>query len=79
MHQNFFKSFLSKIELKNCSANNFLKIKRNTDGFKSPFIQYVYISFSISVLLFIVYDKPFESFIGLGILVIGALTYLLSS
>lgn len=76
-----YTSFLLQL-MGTLSVASFLKIKRNTDGFKSPFspfIQYVYISFSISVLLFIVYDKPFESCIGLGILVIGALSYLLSS
>jgi APA family basic amino acid/polyamine antiporter len=60
---------------------SFLKIKRNRNGFRSPwspFIQYLYVGFSIIVLIFIVYDKPFESFIGLGILAVGAATYFIS-
>ncbi len=76
-----YTSFLLQL-MGTLSVASFLKIKRNTDGFKSPFspyIQYVYVAFSISVLLFIVYDKPFESCIGLGILVIGAFTYLFST
>ena len=76
-----FTSFLLQL-MGTLSVASFLRIKRNNIGFKSPFspfIQYVYVAFSISVLLFIMVDKPFESCIGLGILAIGALTYLISS
>jgi L-asparagine transporter-like permease len=60
---------------------SYFKIKRNGSGFRSPwspFIQYFYVVFSVFVLVFIIIDKPFESLIGLGILVIGAITYVFS-
>jgi APA family basic amino acid/polyamine antiporter len=60
---------------------SYFRIKRNGDGFKSPwsaYIQYFYVGFSIFVLVFIIIDKPFESLVGLSILLFGALTYLFS-
>jgi len=57
---------------------SFLKIPHEGDRFRSPlspYIQYLYVGFSMIVLLFIIYDKPQESFIGLGILLVGAITY----
>ncbi|WP_255039143.1 hypothetical protein [Lacihabitans soyangensis] len=75
-----YTSFLLQL-MGTLAVASFFKIKRNVDGFKSPwspYIQYFYVGFSCLVLLFIIYDKPLESLIGLGILVIGAITYVFS-
>lgn len=40
-----------------------------------PYLQYLYIVFSLGVLSFMMYNKPKESFIGLGIVGVGGLTY----
>ncbi len=51
---------------------------RRPGDFHSPFrpyLQILYIGFSLFVLGFIVTDKPVESLIGLGIVLIGGLTY----
>jgi amino acid transporter len=75
-----YTSFLLQL-MGTLAVASFLKIKRNSNGFKSPwspFIQYFYVVFSLFVLAFIIYDKPFESIIGLGILVFGAFTYFIS-
>lgn len=48
------------------------------DGFKSPFgktLQVIYILFSIVVIGYILYERPFESLMGLGLLVLGIITY----
>lgn len=75
-----YTSFLLQL-MGTLAVASFLNIKRKTKGFKSPwspFIQYFYVVFSLFVLAFIIYDKPFESIIGLGILVFGAFTYFIS-
>jgi amino acid transporter len=75
-----YTSFLLQL-MGTLAVASFLKIKRNSNGFKSPwspFIQYFYVVFSLFVLAFIIYDKPFESIIGLGILAFGAFTYFIS-
>jgi APA family basic amino acid/polyamine antiporter len=75
-----YTSFLLQL-MGTLAVASFLKIKRNSNGFQSPwspFIQYFYVVFSLFVLAFIIYDKPFESIIGLGILAFAAFTYLIS-
>jgi len=75
-----YTSFLLQV-MGTLAVASFLKIKRKANGFRSPwspFIQYFYVVFSLFVLGFIIYDKPFESIIGLGILALGAFTYLIS-
>lgn len=55
-----------------------LKIK-STEGFKSPFkpwLQIVYMLFSLWVMGFMLYDRPMESLLGLGIIFVGFLIYL---
>jgi APA family basic amino acid/polyamine antiporter len=75
-----YTSFLLQL-MGTLAVASYFKIKRNGDGFKSPwspYIQYFYVGFSIFVLVFIIIDKPFESLVGLSILLFGALTYLFS-
>jgi len=75
-----YTSFLLQL-MGTLAVASFFRIKRNTEGFKSPwspYIQYFYVAFSVVVLIFIIYDKPLESLVGLGILVFGAMTYLFS-
>jgi amino acid transporter len=75
-----YTSFLLQL-MGTLAIASFLKIKRNKKGFRSPlspFIQYLYVIFSVGVLVFIAIDKPMESLIGLGILALGAITYFLS-
>lgn len=53
-------------------------IKSQSDSFRSPlkpYLQYLYVGFSVFVLIFIVIDRPTESLMGLGILFVGAVTY----
>lgn len=55
-----------------------LKIKNQT-GFKSPlkpWIQYIYIIFSTGVMVYLFWDRPWESIAGLGIVGLGFLIYL---
>lgn len=55
-----------------------LRIKKEI-GFKSPFkpwIQYVYIGFSTGVMCYLFWDRPMESFAGLGIVGLGLLLFL---
>lgn len=55
-----------------------LRTPRRTDDFPSPFrpyLQWAYIGFSLFVLAFIISDRPVESLIGLGIVVVGGATY----
>lgn len=40
-----------------------------------PFLQWVFIIFNVCVLGFIVTDKPYESLVGLGIVLLGGITY----
>lgn len=58
-----------------------LWLKRAPNTYKSPFrpwLQIIYILFSFWVLGFMLLDKPYESFIGLAIVVVGGLTYFLN-
>ena len=55
-----------------------LWVKRKEGTFKSPwrpFLQIVFILFSIWVLGFMLIEQPYESMLGLGIVVVGAITY----
>ncbi|TDQ19202.1 amino acid/polyamine/organocation transporter (APC superfamily) [Algoriphagus boseongensis] len=55
-----------------------LKIKKET-GFITPFKpipQYLYLIFSTSVLIYLFWDKPWESISGLGIVGVGFLIFL---
>ncbi len=55
-----------------------LKIKKQT-GFKSPlkpWIQYIYITFSTGVMVYLFWDRPWESIAGLGIVGLGLLIFL---
>jgi APA family basic amino acid/polyamine antiporter len=58
-----------------------LKIK-DVGGFKSPFkpwIQWIYILFSSGIMVYLFWDRPWESFAGLGILLIGLVLFLLDT
>ena len=55
-----------------------LFLKKRPDSFQSPFYpyaQYLFIGFSLWILGYTLYDKPLESFIGLGIIGVGLVTY----
>lgn len=55
-----------------------LLVKSN-DGFRSPFkpwLQILYIIFSLWVMAFMLYDRPKESLLGLGIIGVGFILYL---
>lgn len=55
-----------------------LKIKKE-NGFKTPYkpvLQWIYLLFSTSVLLYLLWDRPFESLIGLSILSLGFVVFL---
>lgn len=57
-----------------------LWLKRQTNTYRSPgrpWLQIIYILFSIWVLTFMLLERPYESFIGLGIVAVGAVTYFL--
>ncbi len=57
-----------------------LFVKRKPGTFKSPlrpYLQILYILFSIWVLGFMLYGRPMESLIGLGIIAVGGITYFL--
>jgi APA family basic amino acid/polyamine antiporter len=56
-----------------------LKIK-DVGGFKSPFkpwLQWIYILFSSGIMVYLFWDRPWESFAGLGILLLGLILFLL--
>lgn len=75
-----YTSFLLQL-MGTLAVASFMKISRVGNGFKSPFspyMQYIYVIFSVFVMIFIVYDKPKESLIGLGILLVGAISYYFS-
>lgn len=77
-----YSSFLLQLMGTLAVASYLTKKSKSEDSFKSPwspFIQYIYVIFSIGFLIFIIVDKPWESFIGLGILSVGAATYFLSN
>ncbi|MFN4145255.1 MAG: APC family permease [Runella sp.] len=72
-----YTSFLLQL-MGTLAVASYLKIPRRGQGFKSPlgpYLQYGYIGFSVVVLGFILWDKPTESLIGLGILGVGAVSY----
>lgn len=55
-----------------------MKLKNRT-GFKSPgkpMLQIIYILVSIGIMSFILWDKPLESLIGIGIMSLGLILYL---
>ena len=55
-----------------------LRTPRQPDDFPSPlrpYLQWAYIVFSLCVLGFIVSDRPVESLIGLGVVLLGGATY----
>jgi len=55
-----------------------LWVKRKEGTFRSPwrpFLQIVFILFSVWVLGFMLIEQPYESLMGIGIVVIGAITY----
>jgi len=59
-----------------------LWLKRTKGNYHSPgrpILQIVYILFSIWVLGFMLLEQPMESFIGLGIVAVGGVTYLLQN
>lgn len=54
-----------------------LRIK-DVGGFKSPFkpwIQMIYILFSLGIMVYLFWDRPWESFAGLGILLVGLILF----
>lgn len=54
-----------------------LRIK-DVGGFKSPFkpwIQMIYILFSSGIMVYLFWDRPWESFAGLGILLVGLILF----
>ncbi len=56
-----------------------LKIKKE-NGFKTPYkpvLQWIYLVFSTSVLVYLFWDRPWESVAGLGILALGLVVFLL--
>jgi APA family basic amino acid/polyamine antiporter len=55
-----------------------LKVSKS-NGFKTPlkpWLQYIYLIFSSCVLLYLFWDRPWESLAGVGILALGLLLYL---
>lgn len=55
-----------------------LRIKKE-NGFKTPFkpiLQLIYLVFSSAVMIYLLWDRPLESFAGLGILGLGLVVYL---
>jgi len=58
-----------------------LKIKTSL-GFKSPwkpYLQIAYITLSLGIMSYILWDKPLESLIGLDLMIVGLLLYLIDS
>lgn len=55
---------------------------KQAEGFKSPFkpwLQLIYLLFSLWVMFFMLYDRPKESAIGIGIILFGYIIYLIDS
>ena len=55
-----------------------LFLKKRPGTFRSPgypYVQYLFIAFSLWILGYTLYDKPLESLIGLGIMGVGLVTY----
>lgn len=64
------------------TIGSLLLLKRSGNTFKSPlkpYLQLIYILFSIWVLGFMLYEQPYESFIGLTFVAVGGLTYFLQN
>ena len=58
-----------------------LFLKKRPDTFQSPFYpyaQYLFIGFSVWILGYTLYDRPWESLIGFGIIGVGFITYFLN-
>ena len=56
-------------------------IKPKKEAFRSPggrVLQVIYVIFSIWMLIYLLYERPFESVLGLGLLVVGTITYLIN-
>jgi APA family basic amino acid/polyamine antiporter len=61
------------------ASSLFLKKKEDGESFKSPFkpfLQIIFLLFNAGVLLFTVIERPIESLIGIGILLVGIVIYL---
>jgi APA family basic amino acid/polyamine antiporter len=55
-----------------------LFLKKSPTSYRSPlypYAQYIFIAFSGWILTYTLYDQPFESLIGLGIIAVGLVTY----
>lgn len=55
-----------------------LFVKKNKDTFKSPlkpFLQIIYLIFSLWILTYMLIDRPLESLLGLGIIILGAILF----
>ena len=53
-------------------------VRRKEDTFKSPlrpYLQIVYIIFSLWAIFYVLTEQPYESMIGLGIVAVGVVTY----
>ncbi len=64
------------------TIGSLLLLKRSGDTFRSPlkpYLQIIYIIFSLWVLGFMLYEQPYESFIGLAFVAVGGITYFLQS
>lgn len=64
------------------TVGSLLLLKRSGNTFTSPlrpYLQIIYIAFSIWVLGFMLYGQPYESFIGLAFVAVGGITYFLQS
>ena len=64
------------------TIGSLLMLKRSGDTFRSPlkpYLQIIYILFSIWVLGFMLYEQPYESFIGLAFVAVGGVTYFFQS
>ncbi len=75
-----YASFLLQL-MGTLAVASLLFTQRRSSDFRSPlrpYLQYLYVGFSIFVLLFTIIDRPIESLIGLGVLAFGAATYLLN-
>lgn len=60
------------------AASLFLKKKDDGNIFKSPLkpvLQIIFLLFNLAVLVFTMYDRPVESFVGIGILITGIIVY----
>jgi basic amino acid/polyamine antiporter, APA family len=61
------------------ASSLFLKKKEDGETFKSPFkpfLQIIFLLFNAGVLIFTLIERPIESLIGIGILLVGIVIYL---